>query len=148
MCAKYQMAKYHYKSTIKWSVLTMNYILYSIQNSLHQFFTNLKSQAFSLHIIFTFWEPTYSGGHASLFCLMIAWVVAKLYWYKIWSVETSFIHWRQKSINSYTCIHWDVMTRDVINSVCSPLVIHTLKLYRISLYFSPCLFIKNNRIVS
>ncbi len=30
-----------------------------------------------------------------------------------------------------TCILWDVITRGVINSVCSPLAIYILKLYRI-----------------
>ncbi len=93
-----------------------------------------------------------------------------------------FIHSRQKLINSYTCILWGVITRGMINSVCSPLVcspytlplspmfgkwllislgsfshrrgawylaypadisgIHTLKLYRTSLYLSPSLVIK------
>ncbi len=56
---------------------------------------------------------------------------------KFWSVENAFIHSRQKSINSFTCIRWDVITRDMIKSVCSPLVIHTLKLYSTSWYFSP-----------
>ncbi len=107
-----------------------------MQNS-SQFFANLKSQAFSLHVTFTFWESTHSGDHTSLFCLKIAWVVAKLWWYKMWS----FIHSRQTSINYYTSTLWDVITRGVINSVCSPLAIHTLKLYRTSLYFSPSLFI-------
>ncbi len=100
-------------------------------------FANLKSQVFALHVIFMF-----SGNHASLFCLKIAWVVAKLWWYKIWLVESSYIHSRQKSINSYTCILWDVITRGVINSMCSALVIHTLKFYRTSFYFLPFLFIK------
>ncbi len=110
-----------------------------MQNSLHQIFANVKFQAFSLHVIFTFWEPTHSGDHASLLCLKIAWVVAKLWWYKIWSVESLFIRSRQKSIISYTCILWDVITRGVINSVCSPLVIYTLKLYKTILYVSPSL---------
>ncbi len=53
------------------------------------------------------------------------------------------MHSRQKTINSYTCILRDVIARGVINSVCSPLVvIHTLKLCRTSLYFSPSSFIK------
>ncbi len=111
-------------------------------NSLHQIFANLKFQTLSLHVSFMFWEYTHSRDHVSLFCLKIAWVVAKLWWSNIWSVESSFIHSKQKSINSYTCILWDVITRGVINSVCSPLVIHTLKLYRTTLYFWPSLFIK------
>ncbi len=76
-------------------------------------FVNLKSQAFPLHAVFTFWDPTHSGDHTSLCCLKIARVVAKLWWYKFWPVESSFIHSRQKSINSYTCILWDVITRCV-----------------------------------
>ncbi len=50
-------------------------------------------------------------------------------------------------MNSYahTCILWDVITRGGINSVCLPLVIHTLKLYRTSLYFSHSLLIKKKK---
>ncbi len=81
-----------------------------MQNSLHEIFTNLKSQAFLLHVIVTFWEPTHLGNHASLFSLKFAWVAAKLWWYKIWSVESSFIHSRPKSINSYTGILYDTLS--------------------------------------
>ncbi len=105
-----------------------------------------KYCSISLHLIFTFWEPTYSEDRGSLFYLKMAWVVVKLL-YKIWSVLSSFIHSRQTAINSYTSILWNVITRGVMNSVCSPLVIHTLRLHRTSLSFSPSLFIKNNRIV-
>ncbi len=38
-----------------------------------------------------------------------------------------------------------MITRGVINSVCSPLVIHTMKLCKTSLYFSPSLFIKKKK---
>ncbi len=54
---------------------------------------------------------------ASWFWLKITWVVAKLWFNNIWQVESSFIHLRQKLINSQTCILWDVITRGVINSV-------------------------------
>ncbi len=47
------------------------------------FFANLKSPAFSLHVNFMFWKHTHTGDYASIFCLKIAWVVAKLWWYKI-----------------------------------------------------------------
>ncbi len=105
-------------------------------------FTTWNFCKFEVPGIFTFWEPTQSGDYASLFCLMIACVVAKL-WSMICSVERSFIHSRQKSIEStHTCILWGVITRSVINSVCSPLVIHTLKIYKTSLYFLPFLFKK------
>ncbi len=52
---------------------------------------------------------------------------------------------RQKSINSYTCIFWDIITRGVINSVCSPVVIQTLTLYRTSLFFLPSLLMKKKK---
>ncbi len=77
-----------------------------------EIFANSKSQAFSLHVIFTFGEPTQFRGSCQSFCLKISSIVAKLWWYKIWSVESSFIHSRQKSINSYSCILWDVITRN------------------------------------
>ncbi len=38
----------------------------NMQNSKNQIFANLKSQAFSLHVSFKFYEPGHSGGHASL----------------------------------------------------------------------------------
>ncbi len=52
-------------------------------------------------------------------------------------IASSFINSKQKSINSSTCIleMWSAQ----VNSWYSPLVIHTLKLYRVSLYFSPSL---------
>ncbi len=48
-----------------------------------------------------------------------------------------------KTINSYTCILWDVIIRGVNNSDnLSVFTIHTLKLYRSILYFSSSLFMK------
>ncbi len=61
----------------------------------------------------------------------------------LFKFKRSFINSRQKSISS---LLWNVLTRGVINTVWSPLVILALNLYRTSLYFQPSLFIKKKLI--
>ncbi len=89
-------------------------------------FRKLEVASISLHIynfpiltIYTF------NGSCQCFCFKIAWAVAKLWWSKVWSVESSLIKSRQKPINP---LLWDPFTRGVINLVCSTssVVHHTL----------------------
>ncbi len=51
---------------------------------------------------------------ACFVCLKIFWAVAKLWWFKVWSVESSFIILIQDKTQS--TYYKDVLTRDVINS--------------------------------
>ncbi len=89
----------------------------------------MKSKAFSLHVIFIFWELTHSEDHDSLFCLKIAWVVAKI----IYSFKTKL----NQLLYLYTLRCGQQRGHKLM---CSPLVIHTglACLSRDNLwYFSP-----------
>ncbi len=114
------------------------------KKSQHELFMNWRFQAFSKHIIFSFWEFTHSGDHASVFC---PWRLLELLcscdglnlvnWKLIYSFNT-----KTKQFITLRCAH----QRCNKFIVCSPLVFHTLNLYRTSLYFPPSVFIKHQNV--
>ncbi len=86
-----------------------------MKNSLHEIFTNLKSQASSLHVIFTYWEPTHSGDHhASLFAWRLLEVDEWLWSYDGINFGQLKAHLLIQDKNQSTliqvCTHWDVPT--------------------------------------
>ncbi len=98
---EYNTIQSMYNENILKGKLITNYIVYASTKMWYCRTCKIHYMNFS-----RIWSPRHfqymqilrSGDHANMFCLKIAWVFAKLWWYKIWSVESSFIHSRQKII--------------------------------------------------
>ncbi len=85
------------------------------------------AHAILLHVNFVFWNLHIQWIMTMLFCLKIVWAIVKLWWFKVWSVESLFIHSRQTN---------QTITLKCVHQRCDKLIVYLTQ--------SNSLFIKNN----